>query len=127
MKLEVFERIMLTLYEQQEKSHALYKVGIDLMNYEEGWSDIISMLIRVYYGEQGADWIDWYIYERPGLANEENKAWDSDGNPICYDIPSLWKCVEECRVSVDFKEYSLPATRKSLSQSDLENIFKNFI
>lgn len=128
MKLEVFERIMSTLHAQQEKSFALCKVGIDLMNYEDGWNETISLLIRAYYGEQGADWIDWYLYERATIDGEDrHKAWDEDGNPICYDIPSLWKCVEECRVSVDFKEYSLPPRRAEFSQIDLENIFKKFI
>jgi len=125
MKLEVFERIIGLIQAQQEKSHALYKIGIDALNYEEDFQEAISLLLKAYYGEEGADWIDWFLYERESLSGDlTNAATDADGNPICYDVPSLWKCVEECRVSVNFEEYSLPTKRATITQSDLENMFK---
>ena len=128
MKLEVFERIIGLIQAQQEKSHALYKIGIDSLNYEEDFQETISLLLKAYYGQDGADWIDWYVYEREGLSgNHTNSATDADGNPICYDVPSLWKCVEECRVSVEFEEYSLPKRKKPLSQTDFNQMFGKFL
>jgi hypothetical protein len=124
MKLDVFERIIGLIQAQQEKSHLLYKMGVDTMAYEEGFQDTISLLIKAYYGEAGSDWIDWYLYEREGVGGNINDATDSDGNPICYDIPSLWKCVEEIRVSVDFKEYSLPKKKKPMSKSEFEELLR---
>ena len=124
MKLDVFERIIGLIQAQQEKSHLLYKMGVDTMAYEEGFQDTISLLIKSYYGEAGSDWIDWYLYEREGVGGNINDATDSDGNPICYDIPSLWKCVEEIRVSVDFKEYSLPKKKKPMSKSEFEELLR---
>lgn len=126
MKLEVFERIINLIQVQQEKSHLLYKIGVDTMSYEEDFQSAISLLLRAYYGEAGADWIEWYLYEREGAGGSINDATDADGNPICYDIPSLWKCVEEIRVSVEFEEYSLPARRKPMTQNDFNEIFGKF-
>lgn len=127
MKFEVFEKIITTLQVQQQKSFDLCRMGIDLLNYEDSYAEAISLLFRAYYGEVGADWIDWYMHERDSFTGDLNAATDGDGNPICYDLPSLWRCVEEIRVSVDFEEYSLPGPKRPLSQSDLENLFKKLI
>lgn len=127
MKLEVFERIVSGIISQQEKSHTLYKMGIDLMGHEESYQETVSLLLRAYYGADGADWIDWYIYEREGIGGNINDATDADGNPICYDIPSLWRCVEEIRVSVDFEEYSLPKRKLEMSQTDFNDLFGKFL
>ena len=127
MKFEVFERAINLIQLQQEKSHLLYKMGVDAMVYEEGFQDTISLLIKAYYGESGADWIEWYLYEREGVNGSINDATDADGKPICYDIPSLWKYVEELRVAVDFEEYSLPKKKKAMSQSDFNEIFGKFL
>jgi hypothetical protein len=121
MNLEVFTLIVEKLRTQLDKSHGLYTLGIDLMDYEEGWNETISLLLKAYYGASGSDWIEWYLYERKVDATEP-QAWDKDGTPICYDIPSLWKCVEDLRVSSDFIEFTLPK-KTVISQSDLEKIF----
>jgi hypothetical protein len=121
MKLEVFERIITQIQHQRDRSFAANKLGIDLISYEEDYSEIIHLLLSAYYGEEGRDWIDWYLYERDSLSGEVNQAWDKDGNPICYDIPSLWKQVEEIRVSESFKEYELPK-RHTQEPIDFEKI-----
>jgi hypothetical protein len=107
MKLEVFEKIVALIDNQQERSRAAYALGIDLMDFEETYSTIITHLLKAYYGEVGEDWISWYIYERDRNNGDPNQAWDKDGNPICYDVPSLWKHVEEIRCSDEFVEYEL--------------------
>lgn len=127
MKLEVFSQIIGLIQQQQEKSHLLYKIGVDTMQYEEDFQSAISLLLKAYYGEAGADWIEWYLYEREGVGGSINDATDANGNPICYDIPSLWKCVEEIRVSVEFEEYSLPARKKPMTQNDFNEIFGKFL
>jgi len=126
MKLEVFERIITQIQNQQERSFAANKLGIDLMTYEEEYSEVIHLLLSAYYGEVGRDWIDWYLYERDSLSGEINQAWDKDGAPICYDIPSLWKEVEEIRVSTDFKEYELPKRMSEGGLIDFEKLIGKF-
>ena len=95
MKLEVFKKLLNVLRQQEEKSNAAYKAGIDLINFYDDGQTAISLLLCVYYGEEGKDWIDWYLYERIGFTNKVNLATDADGKEICYDIPSLWKEVKD--------------------------------
>ena len=126
MKFEVFERIVTQIQNQQERSFAINKLGIDLITYDEEYSEVIHLLLSAYYGEVGRDWIDWYLYERDSLSGEINQAWDQDNNPICYDIPSLWKEVEELRVSEDFKEYELPKRMSEGGLIDFEKLIGKF-
>jgi hypothetical protein len=86
----------------------MYKAGIDLFEYEEGYIEALTLSLRAYYGATGEEWISWFIYERVGITGEVKRAWDKQNNAICFDIPSLWKHVEEIRVSIDFTEYELP-------------------
>lgn len=121
MKLEVFDKIITQIQNQRNRSFAANRLGIDLMMYEEDYAEIISLLLSAYYGEAGRDWIDWYLYERDSVNGEVHQAWDEKGDPICYDIPSLWKHVEEIRVGEDFKEYELPK-RAATDPIDFEQI-----
>jgi hypothetical protein len=125
MKLEVFEKIVTLIKEQSERSFKLAEMGVDLINYEDSYAAAITLLLRVYYGKEGEDWISWYIYEREGLSGEILKAWDKDGNEICYDIPSLWKCVEELRCADDFVEYELPEP-KEVDENFIINLMGGF-
>jgi len=108
MKLEVFEEIVKTIKEQSDLNHKLYELGVDLIEYSEPYDKIWSLLLKAYYGKIGEDWISWFIFERDSVSGEPNQAWDENDEPICYDIPSLWKHVEELRCSIDFEEYELP-------------------
>jgi hypothetical protein len=106
MKLEVFTEIIKRIREQSDKQNALYKLDVDLINYSDNYTSVIDILLKVYYGEDGADWIDWYLYERDENSARD-QARDKDGKPICYDIKSLWEEVEQCRLD-NKKEYELP-------------------
>ena len=108
MKLEVFEEILKTIKEQSDKNHKLYELGVDLIEYTEPYDKIWSLLLKAYYGKIGEDWISWFLFDRDSISGDPNQAWDESGAPICYDIPSLWKHVEELRCSIDFEEYELP-------------------
>ncbi len=123
MKLESFEYLINKIKEASERENSFYSLGLDIQNISDPYHQIITHLIRVYYGKEGEDWISWYLYEKNG--REDMKAWDKDRNEICYDIPSLWKEVEEIRVSIDFEEYTQES--KSAKENILEFLskFKN--
>ena len=105
MKQEVFIHILDKLRNKSKKLDELYALGIDLINFTDDSSNVIDTLFKVYYGKEGADWIDWYLYERdPDGADDQAT---NDGKPICYDDQSLWKEVERCRLE-NKEEYSLP-------------------
>jgi len=125
MKLEVFEKIVTLIKEQSERSFKLAEMGVDLINYEDSYSAAITLLFRAYYGAEGEDWISWYLYEKESLSGEILQAWDKEGNEMCYDIPSLWKCVEELRCADDFVEYELPEP-KPIDENFIINLMGGF-
>jgi hypothetical protein len=106
MKLEVFETILSNLNTISEKQTAAYDIGIDLINYNDIYNNVISLLFKSHYGKEGAEWIEWFIYEKSG--KEDICAYDSDGNEICKTVEELWNIVENIRLSPDFEEYEIP-------------------
>jgi len=106
MKLEVFTEILNKLRKQSDKQDVLYELDIDLINFSDDHNSVINILLEVYYGKEGTDWIYWYLYERDPLGTID-QATTNDGKPICYDIQSLWEEVEQCRLD-NIKEYELP-------------------
>jgi len=106
MKLEVFTEILNRLRKQSDKQDVLYELDIDLINYSDDYTSIINILLEVYYGKEGTDWIYWYLYERDPVGTID-QATTNDGKPICYDVKSLWEEVEQCRLD-NKDEYELP-------------------
>ena len=94
MDYEKFKNIIESLEKVGERSHSIYKLGVNLMDYEELYHNIITSLLNSVFDKEGKDWIDWYLYERVGFKNKVNLATDKDGKEICYDIPSLWEEVK---------------------------------
>lgn len=96
MKYKQFEKIIQNLEKCRERSHAMHDLGIDLMNYDDIYHEIIGTLQLLVFGDCGKDWIEWYIYERPSFGGKEPlKAFDTDGKEICHNIESLWETVKE--------------------------------
>jgi hypothetical protein len=120
MKLESFEFLITSLISNSKNDHSFYELGLDISNITDPYHQIITHLLRVYYGETGEDWISWYLWERK--EGDEDQAWDENKNPICYDIPSLWKHIEELRVSSDFQEYVPP---RKMSEEEREELLNN--
>lgn len=93
MTYETFEKIITTLEQLSVQSSAAYKLGVDLSEYTDKHFEVINLLLKEAFGEDGSHWVSWFLYERDG--RKDMKAWDKDGNEICFDIPSLWKEVSE--------------------------------
>ena len=106
MKLEVFTEILNKLRKQSDKEHALYQLDVDVINFSDNYTTVIEILLQVYYGKEGADWISWYMWERDPVGTID-QATTNDGKPICYDVKSLWEEVEQCRLD-NKDEYELP-------------------
>ena len=97
MDYEQFKLVIETLEKVRERSHSIYQLGIDLMDYDEPNHVIISTLLQSIFKEEGTDWINWYLYERIGFTNKVNLATDENGNEICHNIESLWSTVKSYR------------------------------
>jgi len=94
MTLKTFTVLIEGIQSQCKKSHELYKHGVDLLAYNEDYyRDVVRPLMLEVFGEEGKDWIDWYIYEKDG--REDLKAYDKEGNEICHNIESLYNTITE--------------------------------
>jgi hypothetical protein len=123
MKLEVFTEIINKIIKQSDKEHALYALDVDLINYSDDHNSVIDILLEVYYGKEGTDWINWYLWERDPLGTID-QATTNDGKPICYDVKSLWEEVEQCRLD-NTKEYELPVRLTDEEKLEVLNMIKN--
>jgi hypothetical protein len=123
MKLEVFTEILNRLRKQSDKQDVLYELDIDLINFSDDHASVINILLDVYYGKEGTDWIYWYLYERDPVGTID-QATTNDGKPICYDIKSLWEEVEQCRLDNE-DEYELPFGLTDEEKLEVLNMIKN--
>ncbi len=105
MEFKVFEKLIEQIVEAGDKDLAAAQIGIDLINFVENYHVISSILLTEYYGQDGAGWIEWYLYEK--LDNPELTARDANGNEICHNLKSLWETAEDCRKSESFKGVDL--------------------
>jgi hypothetical protein len=120
MKREVFVHVLDKIRSKSKKIDELYDLGIDLINFSDDSADVINTLLKVYYGEEGSDWIDWYLWERdPDGALDQ--ATTNDGKPICYDDTSLWEEVEKCRLE-NKEEYELPIRLTDEERAEILNM-----
>lgn len=97
MNYEQFKTVIETLEKVRDRSHSIYQLGVDLMNYDEFYHIAISTLLESTFTEEGKGWVDWYLYERPGFNGKLNLATDENGNEICHNIESLWETVKPYR------------------------------
>ena len=124
MKLEVFTEILNKLRKQSDKEHALYVLDVDVSNLSDDYMSVINILLEIYYGKEGADWIAWYLWERDPLGSIDQAT--DDGKPICYDIKSLWEEVEQCKLD-NKTEYELPVKLTDEERQEILNMIKNAI
>ena len=122
MKLEVFTEILNKLRKQSDKEHALYVLDVDLINFSDDYTSIINILLQVYYGKEGADWIAWYLWERDPLGTIDQAT--NHGEPICYDVKSLWEEVEQCRLD-NKTEYELPKKMSDEERLEVLTMIQN--
>jgi hypothetical protein len=94
MNFEKFKELIKDLEKARKRCGDLYDSEIDLIKYNDLYYKIIDNLMSSVFTDEGKDWIDWYLYERIGFSGNVNPATDKNGNPICYDIKSLWKVVK---------------------------------
>lgn len=104
MTLETFSNLIHRLQDKLKQDSLIYQLGIDVSDYNESlYKDVITPLIIEAFGNEGLDWIEWYVYEKTseiGLAGNEDKednklkAFDDNNQQnnqqICQDIPSLY-------------------------------------
>ena len=94
MDYSTFELLITSLKEVHDRSHKIYQLQINTIDYDENFQRIIDILLKSLFTSEGYEEIQWFIYEREGFGGNPLSATDCDGNEICYDIPSLWEEVK---------------------------------
>lgn len=122
MRLEVFNKIIDLINSTNDNVLKLYHLGVDLINISNQYDEIISLLLNSYYGEDGADIIYWYCFDK-FEANPPLQMFNNSGEPICTDVESLWNYVELLRKSSNFKEYDLNDQSYKI---DIDSILNQF-
>jgi hypothetical protein len=93
MIYEDFSKIVSELQKQEQVIDELHKLNVGLIEFVDPYHSIITTLINEVYGEEGADWFFWFCYEN-NFGTKGLEAWDTDKNPICYSVKSLWEYIE---------------------------------
>jgi len=98
MDYENFKSLISLMKDQWDSSNKAYKLGIDLLDYNEKNHRINKILLREIMTPDGIDWFEWYLYEKKaieGTPDKSLKAWDSKKKEICYDVKSLYNYLVE--------------------------------
>jgi hypothetical protein len=121
MKLEHFEDILKEYRQGHKMISELYDIGFNLLDgkypLDEPLYNIFMMSLETHYTNDGIEWVSWFIFENEWGETDRSKlpvyrknesgvmeldlnynghaANDENGNPICYDIKSLWEYIEE--------------------------------
>lgn len=94
MDFQTFEKVITTLQAIDDRRHAIHKLGVDILEYDDPHFTVIRHLLEATFGKTGYDIIDWFCcesdYGRNGMT-----ATDKNGNPICRNIQELWIDLQE--------------------------------
>ena len=96
MKYEDFLSVGLQLQKQDKVIDKLNELNMDVMDLVDPYYMIVDKLMREVYGEEGADWFNWFCFEND-FGTKGLGAWDENKNPICYSWESLWECLENIK------------------------------
>jgi hypothetical protein len=73
---------------------ATNELGLNFSQYDESFYNIIDDLIQLYFGNQAAELVYFYIYERINPDGSINELTDKDNNIISLNsINDLWDLV----------------------------------
>lgn len=77
----------------------LHRDGFDFFEGKYKLTHPIDLLLentfKSHYGDQGWEWIEWFIYESEYGTNPDINAYDENKTPICYSDLSLWEYLEK--------------------------------
>lgn len=98
MKFETFFNIVETYKKGSEMLSELHDIGFDLFEGKYQLSNImyeqLQHSIRGVYGDEGLDWVEWYIFEC-GYGVRDMGAFDEDGNKICQTLEEIFVYLEK--------------------------------
>jgi hypothetical protein len=117
MTYEQFEKLITNCEKLHNDFSELYSMGFNFLEgkytLEDYFDHIVDVALSSNYNEEGVDWINWFMFEsdfgkkdwskskslnNEPSSNDKYGARDKDGNPICYDIKSLWEEIQQYKL-----------------------------
>jgi hypothetical protein len=97
MKRKQFNMLMHLLEKQSMVIDRAYDLNIDLLEFMDPLYRANDILIKEAFGEEAADWISWFMYEKDFGVKDHIKAWDEDENEICRTVDQLYDYVKSLK------------------------------
>ena len=91
MKYEKFKQIIDYQISHNNKMDEIYKCKIDLLDVMNDIQRAVEVLWEEVLTEDGAGWLNWYLYEKDGISGKprEDLTADDNGVEICKDLKGL--------------------------------------
>ena len=81
MILSDFKKLIELSVESSKKTDTAFKIGLDLIDYNETHNQTISLLLNQILTPDGMDWYTWFMYEKgvvtDGVGREDLKAYET--------------------------------------------------
>jgi len=88
MEFKQFKEVVDTYQEKSDSITTAYDIGIDIIDYVDSYSKVITILLNEIFTEESVDWFDWYCFENSfGKGDLEAKI---NETPICRDVKELF-------------------------------------
>jgi hypothetical protein len=99
MTIEQFKKLI-DLHRQARKDLSeLHDIGVDLFEGRYNISDHIENMMEIAivssFGEIGAEWVAWFIYETNYQSNKKYEARDENAELICQDEEGLYNYISQ--------------------------------
>jgi hypothetical protein len=98
MKFSKFKEYVDLLSKLNQEGHQIYKLGANLMEREESYQTLLSILWKNILTDDGIRWLEWFLYDKGainGSIRDDIKAWDAEKNEICKDLKGLHKYLKK--------------------------------
>lgn len=95
MKEGEFIKVIKSIEQIEKLVDDLYKIGVDVNNSPIFEYEVISDTLWKYaYGQEGTDWIYWWLYERDRNKPTESQCYDENGPLSINTISELYNFIE---------------------------------
>ena len=97
MKRKQFKQLINLLDEQQQSIDKAYAIDIDILEFMNPMFTANEILFKEAFGEEAAEWISWFMYEKDFGRREDLGAWDEDKTEICRTVDELYDYIKSLK------------------------------
>ncbi len=97
MKRKQFNMLMHLLEKQSMVIDRASDLSINLIEFMDPIFTANDILIKEAFGEEAAEMISWFMYERDFGVKDHIKAWDEDKNEICQTVDQLYDYIKSLK------------------------------